>query len=317
MKSNEMNNKNEIVLFSDGNIRLEVPVSSDGESVWLSANQMSALFEKDETNIRKHINNIFKSSEVDALNNTQKMRVDGVKQPVAFYSLDVILSVGYRVNSERGIAFRKWANDVLKRYTIQGFAINEKRLRALEKTVDIQTRMIADVLNIEENEILQAVSEYTNALTLLDQYDHQALSKIDGTPPVYRITYEECANMVSHMRDSFNTDVFGVEKEAGKVEGIIAAVYQSAFGKDAYPSVEEKAANLLYFMIKDHPYADGCKRIAASLFLEFLDRNNILFVDGKKKISDGALVAITLMIAESNPEEKDIMTTLVMNLLKC
>ena len=307
--------KNEIVLFMDGDIQLEVPVSRDGESVWLSANQMAVLFDKDETNIRKHINNVFRASEVDKNNNTQKMRVDGVKQSVAFYSLDVILAVGYRVNSQRGIAFRKWANDVLKQYILKGYAINEKRLQALEKTVDIQTRMLAGALDINESDVLRAVNEYTEALLLLDQYDHQVLSKPEGNKPVYRITYENCVQMVAGMRDSFNTDVFGVEKETGKVAGIIAAIYQSAFGQDAYPSVEEKASNLLYFMIKDHPYADGCKRIAASLFLEFLDKNNALFQNGAKRISDGTLVAITLMIAESNPEEKDVMVKLVMNLL--
>lgn len=307
--------ENELVLFTDGSIQLEVPVSSDGESVWLSANQMAVLFDKDETNIRKHINNVFKSSEVDKNNNTQKMRVDGVKQLVAFYSLDVILAVGYRVNSSRGIAFRKWANTILKQFILKGYAINEKRLQALKKTVDIQTRMLADALNIEESDVLRAVNEYTDALLLLDQYDHQTLCKPDGNKPIYRITYEECVEMVGKMRDSFNSEVFGVEKETGKVAGIIAAVYQSIFGQDAYPSLEEKAANLLYFMIKDHPYADGCKRIAASLFLEFLDKNNALFQEGKKRLSDGTLVAITLMIAESNPEEKDVMVSLVMNLL--
>ena len=307
--------KNEIVLFMDGDIQLEVPVSRDGESVWLSANQMAVLFDKDETNIRKHINNVFRASEVDKNNNTQKMRVDGVKQSVAFYSLDVILAVGYRVNSQRGIAFRKWANDVLKQYILKGYAINEKRLQALEKTVDIQTRMLAGALDINESDVLRAVNEYTKALLLLDQYDHQVLIKPEGNKPVYRITYENCVQMVTGMRDSFNTDVFGVEKEPGKVAGIIAAIYQSVFGQDAYPSVEEKASNLLYFMIKDHPYADGCKRIAASLFLEFLDKNNALFQNGVKRISDGTLVAITLMIAESSPEEKDVMVKLVMNLL--
>ena len=175
--------------------------------------------------------------------------------------------------------------------------------------------MLADALDVEASDILQAVNQYTDALQLLDQYDHQVVPRPDGNEPIYRITYEECCKMVDAMRDSFQTDVFGLEKEKGKVEGIIAAVYQSAFGEDAYPTLEEKAANLLYFMIKDHPYADGCKRIAASLFLEFLGKNNALIKDGKKVISDGALVAITLMIAESRPEEKDIMVALVMNFL--
>lgn len=185
----------------------------------------------------------------------------------------------------------------------------------LEKTVDIGDKILTDVFDTEEADVLRAVNEYTEALCLLDQYDHQTLCKPDGNRPIYRITYEKCVQMVEKMRHSFHTDVFGVEKEAGKVSGIIAAVYQSVFGEDAYPSVEEKAANLLYFMIKDHPYSDGCKRIAASLFLEFLDKNGVLFQDGIKRLSDGTLVAITIMIAESKPEEKDIMVKLVMNLL--
>lgn len=306
---------NEIVLFQDGEKNIEVQINPEQETVWLSANQMALLFEKDETNIRKHINNIFKADEVDKNNNTQFLRVVGVKQAVAFYSLDVILGVGYRVNSKKGIAFRRWANSVLKQYIIDGYTINEKRLEALQKTVNIQTKMLADALSIEEKDVLRAINQYTNALLLLDQYDHQVLTKPQGNEPVYRLTYKDCIKLVSQMKDSFETAVFGVEKENGKVEGIIGAIYQTAFGQDVYPSLEEKAANLLYFMIKDHPYADGCKRIAASLFLEFLDKNNALFQDDKKRLSDGTLVAITLMIAESNPEEKDVMIKLVMNLL--
>ena len=306
---------NDIVLFETKDKEIKLSVSVDNDTVWLSANQMALLFDRDEKTIRKHINNVFNENELDRTNNTQKMRVVGVKQKVPFYTLDVIISVGYRVKSQRGTEFRQWANGVLKQYIIQGYAHNEKRLQALEKTVKIQTKMLADALDVEEADILKAVNQYTEALTLLDQYDHQVVPRPEGNTPVYRITYEECCTMVDAMRDSFQTDVFGLEKEKGKVEGIIAAVYQSAFGEDAYPTLEEKAANLLYFMIKDHPYADGCKRIAASLFLEFLGKNNALIRDGKKVISDGALVAITLMIAESRPEEKDIMVALVMNFL--
>lgn len=308
--------KKEIVLFETKDKEVRLPVSLENETVWLSANQMALLFDRDEKTIRKHINNVFSEDELDRENNTQKMRVDGVKQKVPFYTLDVIISVGYRVKSQRGTEFRRWANDVLKQYIMKGYAVNEKRLAALNKTVEIQSKIIANTLDIEEAEVLRAVNLYTDALVLLDQYDHQSLNKPEGNKPVYRITYEDCRNMINHMEDSFSSDVFGVEKEAGKVEGILAAVYQDVFGGEVYPSLEEKAANLLYFMIKDHPFADGCKRIAASLFLEFLDKNDALIRDGQKAISDGALVAITLMIAESNPEEKDIMTTLVMNLLK-
>ena len=312
-----MEKTNEIVLFEteDRSITLSVPVEQ--ETVWLTQEQMSELFETARSSIAYHIGNIFKEKELVESTSVENFdrSENKASRPPKYYNLDVIISVGYRVKSKQGVEFRKWANSILKKYIIDGYAINEKRLQALEKTVDIQTRMIADALDIEEADVLRAVNEYTDALLLLDKYDHQALEKPDGAVPIYRITYEDCKEMVGKMRDSFDTDVFGVEKEAGKVAGIIAAVYQSVFGEDAYPSIEEKAANLLYFMIKDHPYADGCKRIAASLFLEFLDRNNTLFVDGTKRLSDGTLVAITLMIAESKPDEKDVMVKMVMNLL--
>lgn len=305
----------EIMIFEtkDNEIKLTVPV--ENETVWLTQAQMTELFQVDRTVITRHVNNVFKENELLRKSNVQKMHIPNSDRPVQFYSLEVIISVGYRVKSNRGVEFRQWANSVLKQYIMQGYAINEKRLAALQRTVDIQTKMLASTLEVDEAELLKAVNLYTNALMLLDQYDHQSIKKPAGNKAIYRITYEDCRNMVNEMEDSFHSDVFGVEKEKGKVEGILAAVYQSAFGKDAYLSLEEKAANLLYFMIKDHPYADGCKRIAASLFLEFLVRNNVLYEKGQKRISDGALVAITLMIAESDPKEKDIMVNLVMNLL--
>ena len=310
-----MNKTNEIVLFEteDKEIKLSVPVEHD--TVWLTQAQMTELFNVDRTVITKHVNNVFRENELDKKSNVQKMHITNADRPVQFYSLDVIISVGYRVKSQRGVEFRRWANSVLKGYILKGYAVNNRRLEALQKTVEIQSKMLSSVLEIDGSEVLQAVNQYTSALTLLDKYDHQSLEKPEGNSPIYRITYEECRKMVDSMEDTFKSDVFGVEKEAGKVEGIIAAVYQSVFGGDVYPSLEEKAANLLYFMIKDHPFADGCKRIAASLFLEFLNKNNGLFKEGKKVISDGALVALTLMIAESRPEEKDIMTALVMNII--
>ena len=307
--------KSEIILFETKDKEVTLSVPMDGDTVWLSQAQMTELFNVDRTVITRHVNNIFKEKELIRESNVQKMHIANADRPVQFYSLDVIISVGYRVKSKRGIEFRQWASKILKQYMIDGYAINEKRLHALQKTVDIQTRMLADALNVEEKDVLRAVNLYTDSLILLDQYDHQAIVKPTGAKPIYRITYDDCMKMVSHMKDSFETDVFGVEKEKGKVNGIISAIYQSAFGEDAYPSIEEKASNLLYFMIKDHPFADGCKRIAASLFLEFLERNDALLIDGNKRIGDGELVAITLMIAESNPEEKDIMVKLVMNLL--
>lgn len=236
----------DIILFEteDKEIKLSVPV--ENETVWLNRSQLAELFERDVKTIGKHINNALKEELDDAVvAKFATTATDGKIYQVEHYNLDMIISVGYRVKSQRGIEFRKWANKVLTQYIIQGYAINEKRLQALEKTVDIQTRMLAGALDINESEVLRAVNEYTEALLLLDQYDHQVLSKPDGNKPVYRITYENCVQMVAGMRDSFNTDVFGVEKEQGKVAGIIAAIYQSAFGQDAYPSVEEKTSNLL------------------------------------------------------------------------
>ena len=280
--------KNELVLFTDDEVNIEVQISPEQETVWLTQKQMEILFEVKHATISEHISNILSSGELDETSVGFSDKSTGGRKP-KIYNLDMILSVGYRVNSKRGIAFRRWANNVLKQYIMQGYAINEKRLAALQKTIDIQTRMLACTLNVEEADILRAVNLYTDALVLLDQYDHQTLEKPKGNQPIYRITYEDCRHMVDAMENSFHSDVFGVE--------------------------EEKAANLLYFMIKDHPYADGCKRIAASLFLEFLDKNNALFQDGEKRLSDGTLVAVTLMIAESNPEEKEVMVKLVMNLL--
>ena len=311
-----MAKENEIVLFEteDEKVKLSVPIQD--ETVWLTQDQMSELFDTARSSIAYHIGNIFKEKELERDTSVEIFdRSKNSSRPPQYYNLDVIISVGYRVKSRRGIEFRRWANKVLKDYIIKGYAINDKRLEALQKTVEIQAKMLATAIEGDSDEVLRAVNLYTQALTLLDQYDHQSLEKPEGNRPIYRITYADCRAMVDRMEDSFKSDVFGVEKEPGKIEGILAAVYQDVFGGEVYPSLEEKAANLLYFMIKDHPFADGCKRIAASLFLEFLNRNNALFRDGHKVISDGALVAITLMIAESDPKEKDIMTTMVMNLL--
>ena len=306
--------ENEIVKFVNGNLELEVNVSPEKETVWLSANQMSLLFDRDEKTIRKHINNVFNDEEVDKNINTQKMRVVNIKQLVPFYSLDVVISVGYRVKSKNGVEFRKWATSILKDYMIKGYSINQKRLDALNKTIEIQSRMLASTLEIDAKEVLSVIETYSNALSLLDDYDHGTISKPKGKNSIYELNYKECRDLIDSMK--FNSSVFGIEKEKGKLEGILAAIHQNVFGEELYPSIEEKAANLLYFVIKDHPFADGCKRIGASLFLEFLNKNKHLIIDGKQIISNSALVAITLMIAESRPEEKETMVRLVMNFLR-
>ena len=207
---------NEIIKFVNGDLQLDVTVSPDNETVWLTANQMALLFDRDEKTIRKHINNTFKDQEVEKENNTQKMRVVGVKQPVPFYSLDIIISVGYRVKSKNGIIFRKWATSILKDYKIKGCAVNQKRLDVLNKIITIQSRMLASTLGIEEKEVLNVIEAYSNALSLLDDYDHGCISKPKGKDSIYQLTYEECRTLIDSMKYGGFSDVFGVEKELGK-----------------------------------------------------------------------------------------------------
>ena len=309
---------NDIVIFKNGELELEVTVSEDRENVWLSQRQMAELFNVSTDNIGLHIKNILSDQELDSstAEESSVVQTEGkrkVKRTLKIYNLDMILAVGYRVKSPNGIIFRKWATSILKDYMIKGYAVNEKRLEVLNKTVEIQTRMLAAAYELDEKELLDVIDAYQNALSLLDDYDHGSLSKPKGVDSIYRLTYEECRKLIDKMR--FESAVFGVEKEEGKLNGILAAVYQNVFGQELYPSIEEKAANLLYFLIKDHPFADGCKRIGATIFLEFLNKNHHLIIDGKQIISDSALVAITLMIAESRPEEKETMVRLVMNFL--
>lgn len=310
---------NEVVIFKNGELELEVTVSENRENVWLSQDQMATLFDVDRSRVTRHIKNIYDDNELDenstcaenALVQTEGKRK--VKRTIKIYNLDMILAVGYRVKSPNGIIFRKWATSILKDYMIKGYTINQKRLDALHKTVEIQTRILASTLELDEKEVLSVIETYANALSLLDDYDHGLLSKPEGTDFIYRLSYQECRELIDKMK--FDSDVFGIEKEEGKLNGILAAVYQNVFGQELYPSIEEKAANLLYFLIKDHPFADGCKRIGATIFLEFLNKNNHLIIEGTPIISNSALVAITLMIAESRPEEKETMVSLVMNFL--
>ena len=302
---------NEIILFENQNVKLEVNMQD--ETVWLSANQMAVLFSKDEKTIRKHINNIFKDGELEKDNNTQKMRVDGVKQLVPFYDLDVIISVGYRVKSQSGIIFRKWANKMIK-----GYAINQKRLDYLEKTVkllDIASRGNERLTGDETKEILQVINEYSKALDLLDDYDHRTLKKIKGKNSEKVITYEECMNVIDKLRFNNESSLFALERD-NNFKSIINDIYQSFDGTDVYPTIEEKASNLLYLTVKNHAFIDGNKRIAATMFIYFLQVNRILYKEDKQVIDNNTLTAITLLIAESNPKEKGIMIDLIMNFLK-
>lgn len=313
-----MNTSENIVIFKDDQLELEVNITPEQDTVWLSQAQIAELFNRERSVITKHIRNIFKESELEQNEVCAKIAHtanDGKIYQTDYYNLDVIISVGYRVKSPRGVLFRKWATNILRQYLKDGYAINEKRLAVLNRTVQIQSDIIAGVVGIDSADVLKVVQEYSRSLELLDAYDHQCISMPPGTKCLYRIEYNECMELIRQMEFSKTSNIFGTEKESGKLQGILSAIYQSAFGQDAYPSLEEKAANLLYFLVKDHPFNDGCKRIAASLFLYFLNQNHALYKNGIKIISDSALVAITLMIAESRPEEKDIMIRVIINFL--
>lgn len=305
-------NQSKIVIYQTQDGKTSIDVKLEQDTVWLTANQMSLLFDKDEKTIRKHINNIFKEGEVDKDNNTQKMRVVGVKQNVAVYTLDVIISVGYRVNSKRATFFRRWATNILKEYLIRGIAINDNRLKQLGETIRILKRSTDQ---LDAKQVLAVVEQYTMALDLLDDYDHQCIGKPEGNKATYILSYEECRKVINDMKFNTHNDLFGNEKD-DSFHSSIGAIYQTFGGEDVYPSVEEKAANLLYFVTKNHSFSDGNKRIAATIFLYFLQKNGILYRDNReKRIDDNTLVAVTIMIAESRIEEKELMTRLVMNFL--
>ena len=245
-------------------------------------------------------------------NNVQKMHVNNVKKPIPFYSLDVIISVGYRVKSNRGVEFRRWANSVLKQYILQGYAINQKRIEQLGEVIRIMKRT-EDVL--DSKQILSVIERYNHTLDLLDAYDHQTMKRPKGNQATYVITYEECMSVIQKTRFGDESDLFGKEKD-DSFKGSIGNIYQSFDGKDVYESLEEKAANLLYFVTKNHSFHDGNKRIAATVFLYFLDKNRALFNGGRKRIEDVTLVALTIMIAESRPDEKEMMISVVMNCMQ-
>ena len=310
--------KFEILKFVDNDFELDVNVSRVEDTVWLNQDEIALLFDKAKSTINEHIKNILKEEldEDTVMRKFGKTELSSVNtKPINYYNLDLILAVGYRVNSKRGIEFRRWSNKVLKDYLIKGVAINQKRIETLNKVVDIQNRMLSYSLNIDREELTKVINEYTRALDLLDNYDHQTLAKPKGSSGDYKLTYKEARKIIKMMKFSETSNVFGVEKEQGKLNGIIEQVYQNVFGQELYPSIEEKAAHLLYFLVKDHPFADGCKRIAATLFINFLYKNDHLYRNNKQIISNEALVAITILTAESNPNEMEIIIRLIMNLL--
>ena len=308
--------KNEIILFENQDVKLEVNVKDD--TVWLNREQLAMLFARDIKTIGKHINNALNeeldNSVVAKFATTAK---DGKTYQVEYYNLDMIISVGYRVKSQNGVIFRKWANKVLKDYLLKGYVVNQKRLEYLEKTIkliDIAGRMDTELKAAEAREIIKVINNYSNALNLLDDYDHKRIIKPSGTKDNKKITYEDCINVISKLKFNNDSNLFALERDEGLKE-VIGTIYQSFDGKDLYPTIEEKAANFLYLITKNHAFIDGNKRIAATLFIYFLEFYNILYNETRQIIDNNTLVAITLLIAQSNPKEKDILIDLVMNFL--
>ena len=298
----------------DGNIQLNVKLEKD--TVWLTQSQMSNLFGVDRTVIVRHIRNIYKSAELyeDATcaKNAQVQEEGGrtVRRTIAYYNLDMIISVGYRVNSKNATQFRIWATSILKQYLIKGYAINDQRLQQLGEVIRIMKRTQNE---LDAKQVLSVIENYNTSLTLLDDYDHQCMKRPEGSKATYVLSYEECRNLIDQMRFNADSDLFGHEKD-DSFKGSIGNIYQSFGGEDVYPTLEEKAANLLYFVTKNHSFSDGNKRIAATVFLYFLDKNGILYDEnGNKRIADYTLVALTIMIAESRTEEKEMMVSIIMN----
>ena len=316
----------EIIIYESQDGHTAIDVKLEEGTVWLRQDQIGQLFDRDRSVITRHINNVFKENELDKKSNVQNLHIANSDKPVSFYSLDVIISVGNRVKSQNGIRFRIWANQVLKDYLVKGYAINEQRLKEqkeqleqLKQTVKLLGNVLeAQPLSSDEaTGLLKIITDYTYALDVLDQYDHQTLELGATTSKeLYHITYEEAIRVIQGLRDKFGgSSLFGNEKDES-FRGSLAAVYQTFNGQYLYPSVEEKAANLLYFVTKNHSFSDGNKRIAAFLFVWFLEKNGILYkANGQRRIADNALVALTLMIAESKPEEKEMIVKVVVNLI--
>lgn len=307
--------RNEIILFENQGVKLEVNLSE--ETVWLTQKQMAQLFDKDENTINDHINNIYKEGELDEKTSTGiSGKSSGGRKP-KIYNLDVIISVGYRVKSKNGTIFRQWANKILKDYMLKGYAVNQRRLEYLEKTIkliDIANRIDERLEGNDAKEILKVIGEYSKALDLLDDYDHKRIKKIKGDINNRKIEYHECINIINKLRFNEESTLFAVERDRG-LESIIGNIYQSFNGQDVYKSVQEKGANFLYLIVKNHVFTDGNKRIAATLFIYFLNFYGILYINQEQVIDNNTLAALTLLIAESNPKEKEVIIDLITNFL--
>ena len=310
--------KNEIIIFENQNVKLEVNMKD--ETVWLNREQIAKLFDRDIKTIGKHINNALEEeldkSTVAKFATVQKEGNREVTRQIEYYNLDMIISVGYRVKSKNGIIFRKWATNILKDYMLKGYAVNQKRLDYLEKTVkliDIATR--SHETNDENiKEVLNVINNFSKGLDILDNYDHRNFEKIKGRKSDKMITYQNCLDLIDLLKFNETSDIFALERDKG-LNSIINNIYQSFDEKDVYPTIEEKAANFLYLIVKNHAFIDGNKRIAATLFIYFLHFYNILTIENKDVIDNNTLAALTILIAESNPKEKNIMIDLIMNIL--
>lgn len=307
--------KNEVVVFENGELKLDVSISPDANTVWLSANQMSSLFDRDAKTIRKHINNIFNEKELEKESNTQKMRVANSDKPVLLYSLDVIISVGYRVKSQRGILFRKWANNILREYLLKGYVINDRHYQDIEYI----TKVLDEYKNTGgqlpgSNSMLEFLKAYQRGFKILDDYDHHSLKFPTGEKDLYIIKYHECIELIHETMFSDKGDQFAIEKD-NSFQSSIATIYQSFGGQELYPTIEDKASALLYFIVKNHGFVDGNKRIGATIFLYFLEKNNALYKNGKERINNDALATLTILVASSRPEDKDIILELIKTIL--
>ena len=319
-----MENNYKVIVFSEDGLSLDVRVDAEKETVWLTQAEMAELFDVNVDTIGLHLRNIYREGELESstYEESSVVRFEGsrqVKRTIRIYDLDAIIAVGYRVKSKRGLTFRRWANTVLKQYLIEGYSLNEKRLRALNRTVEVQRALLthyAEDAGADSEEVIAVLDRFTSALNILDDYDHQRLAKPKKSDKkVVYLGEQECFDLIR--KTSFNQrgDLFGREKDKGMLKGILDQIAQYVFGEEVYPSIEEKAANLLYFLVKDHVFADGNKRIAALLYLAFLHKNGMLVKeDGGLRIANDGLAALTILIAESKPEEKEIMVAVAMNM---
>ncbi|NQY66708.1 MAG: virulence RhuM family protein [Flavobacteriales bacterium] len=327
-----MSEESQIVIYKAVDGQSQVDVKFDGDTIWLSQTQMAEIFEKDSDTIGLHLKNIFESGELDEKATTEEssvVRKEGtrnVKRKIKTYNLDAVISVGYRVNSVRGTQFRIWANQILKSYLTKGYAVNELALKASESKLKSLQQSISLLENVMQQKqlssdeavgLIKVVSEYSHALDLLDKFDHQSLTISEETETqLTKLTYKEAIKQIGLWRDAHKAgNLFGNEKDKS-FKSSLETIYQTFEGKDLYPGTKTKAAQLLYFVVKNHSFSDGNKRIAAGLFVYFLDLNGLLYsIDGNKIIEDNALVAITLMIAESDAGEMELMIKMVVNLM--